>query len=198
MSVFRLRQQWCLSALVWYATVLAWQGLFLGGLPAQALGTADTLAWGRKFLAYNQDASDGPHSAQEGTGLILPRKPATPAPTPFTQADVAFVFVGTDAYTKQLKCEASIESLRSLGGWAGQIYLLTDALECFQHERWTECGLDASIITVDTSDVPSSFIPFRPTHHSLKDRLLRTNIVNLLAGSQIKVGHVHFHASTLA
>ncbi|CAD7695767.1 unnamed protein product [Ostreobium quekettii] len=76
-----------------------------------------------------------------------------PAPvfgsTGLEKPGVGFVFVGMGPYARQLKCETAIESLRRHAGWGGPVFLITDAPQCFEGERWGGCGLNATVVAVE-------------------------------------------------
>jgi hypothetical protein len=57
-----------------------------------------------------------------------------PATNRSSRRDGAFVFLALGAQANQMNCPAAIESLVRLGGWDGQVYLLTDKPDCFNDQ----------------------------------------------------------------
>ncbi|CAG9467656.1 unnamed protein product [Pedinophyceae sp. YPF-701] len=78
----------------------------------------------------------------------------------FNMPGVGIVTVCLDRFARQTKCEALVETVRDVGGWGGEVFVITDASseQCFRHKRWRDCELDATIIPVDV-DTPHWTMP---------------------------------------
>lgn len=119
------------------------------------------------------------------------RVPAPVAEDPALEwPGVGFVFVGMGPYARQLKCETAIESLRKHAGWAGPVFLITDAPQCFNHSRWGPCGLNATIVFVEGEDLASGFalpVIAGTKGNRLRSKSYKTRIFELVKDPSIEM-----------
>ena len=87
-----------------------------------------------------------------------PENPAaqTQGMPPVTDPKLAFVFGAVGPYSRKLskKCLAAVESLSLIGGWQGDVYLMTDDEQCFDEEsiRRDAKNENVHLVRVDMDD----------------------------------------------
>lgn len=132
------------------------------------------------------------------------RREAAPNPASLYQDDrVGIVVYAPSTFSRQLKCEALVESIRSQGRWGGRLYLITEQLKCYQHERWMQCGLDADIIALDDTAARESVkhehksgwwrVMFGPMWDLVKTRMVRAQLWELLQPPPTMKALVYIH-----
>ncbi|CAM9363887.1 unnamed protein product [Phaeothamnion confervicola] len=68
----------------------------------------------------------------------------------FDETGTAVALLGLGVMASQLKCEAAVESLGVVGGWAGRVYLFTDKPQCFDVASMRlSSGTDLRLVDID-------------------------------------------------